>query len=155
MSQGDSPQSRESRHACRDQIGLKRIFKKKFLNNFFFKIFFWPRLLPHHPPSTPESFMLMGLAMWVSISNQLHKSAVLSYQSLTRYRSLGFDHLPNYQRCRRRHDGPADLEPDVDLVAHHVLHVARPLAHAVHPADGDDLAEAALSFSGVVIFHVN
>ena len=33
--------------------------------------------------------------MWESIRDQLGKSAVLSYQSLARYRSLGFDNRSN------------------------------------------------------------
>ena len=96
MSQGDSPQSRENRHVCRDYVGLgckqkKNLQKKKFFKKYFSRIFFWLRTLPRHPPSTLESFTLMGLAMWESIRDQLGKSAVLSYQSLARYRSLGFD----------------------------------------------------------------
>ena len=67
--------------------------QKKNSSNFFFNIFFFAEVTP---PSTPESFTLMGLAMWESISFQLGKSAVLSYQSLARYRSLGFDKSPHY-----------------------------------------------------------
>ena len=52
---------------------------------FFFKIFFWPRSLTRYPPSTSESFTLMGLAMWESITDRPGKSAVLSYQSLARF----------------------------------------------------------------------
>ena len=87
MSQGDSPQSRESCHACRDELGLgckqKKLSKKN--SNFFFQNFFWPRSLTRYPPSTSESFTLMGSAMWESITDKPGKSAVLSYQSLARF----------------------------------------------------------------------
>ena len=66
--------------------------------------FFWPRSLPHCPPTILESFTHMSSDMCEIINDQVGKSAVLSYQSLARYRSLGFDdeitlHLQFRQHC--------------------------------------------------------
>ena len=70
MSLGDSPQSRESHHACRDHIELSDKQKKISKNIFYLKI--W--LL------SPESFTHMGPAMCESISSQPGKSARLGLQ---------------------------------------------------------------------------
>ena len=95
MSLGDSPQSRESRHACRNQIELgckqKKSSKKVQFENFW--IFFWPRSLARLPPSSPESLTATGSATCEIITDQPGQSTVLSYQSLARYRLLGFDKL--------------------------------------------------------------
>ena len=71
--------------------------KEKKIKTFF--NFFLLRSLFRHPPTTPESFTHMGPAMCESISDQLGKSPVLGYQSLARYRSLGFDHSVSLAGC--------------------------------------------------------
>ena len=114
MSQGDSPQSRESRHACRDEVGLgskqkkssKKIYSTSF-SRFFFKFFFGRGHPPHRPPTAPEGFSHMVSAMCEFIGDQPPKSAVLSYQSLAGYRSLGFDNfllLANRMANPNRHE---------------------------------------------------
>ena len=75
----------ESHHVCSNELWLgceqKKFFKRK-IQNFVLQIFFGPRSLTRYPQSTPESFTLMGPALCESISYQLGKSPVLSYQSL-------------------------------------------------------------------------
>ena len=100
MSQGDIPQSRESRHACRDELGLgykqKKFFKKQLIFFLiFFANFFWPRTLAlaRLSLSSHESLIVTGSATCEIITDQPGQSTVLSYQSLARYCSIGFDNL--------------------------------------------------------------
>ena len=78
------------------KITLKQKFFTFFYQKSFFKFFLWPRSLSLCPPTTPESFTHMGSAMCEIIRVHRRKSALLGYQSLARYRSLGFD------QCRKR-----------------------------------------------------
>ena len=81
----------------RELSRVQRSYRVRSNNNKKFNlknIFFWPRSLPRHPPTTPESFMHMGPAMCESIANTLHKSAVLGYQSLARFARSALIILP-------------------------------------------------------------
>ena len=99
-----SSKPRESSHVQRLnsvlRVQRKNYFKSEIFHILyqisFFKFFLWPRSLSLCPPRTPESFTHMGSAMCEIIRVHRRKSALLGYQSLARYRSLGFD------QCRKR-----------------------------------------------------
>ena len=86
------------------RVQRKNYFKTEIFHIFyqisFFKFFLWPRSLSLCPPTTPESFTLMGSAMCEIIRVHRRKSALLGYQSLAHYRSLGFDKMGLCRLCK-------------------------------------------------------
>ena len=74
-----------------DRVRLQVLRKK---HTFFLHQhieFFWPRTISHLPPTIPKSLMQIGPAISeIMMDHQLY-STILGYQSLARYRSLGFE----------------------------------------------------------------
>ena len=94
-----SSKPRESSHMQRLdrvlRVQRKNYFKREIFHIFyqisFFKFFLRPRSPSLCLPTTPESFTHIGSALCEIIRVHRRKSALLGYQSLARYRSLGFD----------------------------------------------------------------